>query len=105
MTPCKLLFEGPDPPCEREQPDPEAAELAAKEAAAAKKKGADEPVAEVAKNPQEELEDKMYEDFVTRVCEQIKQSCTNLANYRYITHPLTGIRKTPLYPKVLSLDQ
>jgi len=51
MTPCKLLFEGPDPPCEREQPDPEAAELAAKEAAAAKKKGADEPVAEVAKNP------------------------------------------------------
>ena len=63
FAPFKMLFVGPDPPCERVEPDTEALELAAKEAAANKKKGVEEPIVEVNVNPKIEIEDKMYEDF------------------------------------------
>ena len=54
MTPSKVLFNGPDPPMDRPEPDLELLEAQAKEAAAAKKKGAkdaEEVVEEVKKDP------------------------------------------------------
>jgi hypothetical protein len=50
-----MLFVGPDPPLDRQEPDAEALEALAKEQAAAKKgKGADEVVADIPKDPREE---------------------------------------------------
>ena len=52
MTPCKMLFIGPDPPLERNEPDAEALEALAKEQAAAKKgKAAEEAPVEIPKDP------------------------------------------------------
>lgn len=63
MTPCKMLFIGPDPPLERYTPDPEAIEAAQKEAAANKKKGEATEVTDIPKDPREAEEDEMYEKF------------------------------------------
>jgi hypothetical protein len=71
MVPVKMLFVGPDPPCERFEPDLEALEAAAKEAAANKKKGVDDVVPEVEKDPRVEEEDKMYEDFGIQVANKV----------------------------------
>jgi hypothetical protein len=76
FAPVKMLFVGPDPPCERVEPDVEALEAAAKEAAANKKKGVDEPVVEVEKDPRIDIEDKMYEDFAITVAEKVKNIST-----------------------------
>jgi len=98
-----MLFIGPDPPLERNEPDPEAMEALAKEQAAAKKKGpADEAPAEIPKDPQEEIEDAMYESFTQSLVSKVSDIAFDLSKYRQMLHPETGIKKIALFPRVLT---
>jgi len=60
-------------------------------------------VAEVEKNPEEEAEDLMFANFVDNYAEKIVEVVNELAEYRELLHPDYGVKKIPLYPKVLTL--
>jgi hypothetical protein len=100
----KVLFKGPDPPMVRYVPTAEELEAIEKEkAAAAKAKKGEESVMEAPKDPQEEAEDKMYEEFAGTMVEKISSLASDLASFRSMCHPETGLKKIPLYPKVVNL--
>ena len=88
----------------RHEPTAEEIEALEKEKAlAAKAKKGEEVAVEAPKDPLEEAEDKMYETFAASMVEKVQSVASDLSTFRFMCHPEDGLKKIPLYPKVVNL--
>ena len=44
----------------------------------------------------------MYETFTQELAGQVKEIACDLSKYRVMLHPETGVKKIPLFPRVLT---
>jgi hypothetical protein len=47
----------------------------------------------------------MYEDFAASMVTKVSSLASDLATFRIMCHPETGLKKIPLFPKIVNLQQ